>query len=63
MSQTIYNKQDYLYQKCYCEENIYKLAENIADKENDRIAFISNDIKKIPIFKKTNEVTIWVVCG
>lgn len=54
------DKSSFLYQKCYCEENIYKLAERIANKKDDRIVFISNDALKIPVFNSNGDATVWV---
>ena len=48
------NREEYSYKACYCEENIYKLAESRLDRDTNRgyVVFISNESKQIPIWSQ-----------
>lgn len=59
-------KSNYDYCHCYCEENIYRLAdrllkEGIVDQKDEslKIVFISNPNKTIPVWKKNGSRVVW----
>ena len=62
-----FSREHFEYTSCYCEENVYKLAEKLAtlDSVNDSYAvFISNEQKICPIWcqraaKAPNEPVCW----
>ncbi|VDM66141.1 unnamed protein product [Strongylus vulgaris] len=45
-------REDCLYTKCYCEENVYKLCERVPldQRESFYVVFISNSLKCAPLF-------------
>ncbi|XP_062912212.1 protein N-terminal glutamine amidohydrolase isoform X1 [Mobula hypostoma] len=50
-------KEDCVYTGCYCEENVWKLCENIKNKRQHSLEewyaiFISNDQKMVPIWRQ-----------
>ncbi|KAI9020068.1 N-terminal glutamine amidase-domain-containing protein [Phycomyces nitens] len=51
-------RQDLIYTRCYCEENVYKLCRTISEKdksvlENYTVVFISNPNQTIPVWNQT----------
>ncbi|KAL0094221.1 N-terminal glutamine amidase-domain-containing protein [Phycomyces blakesleeanus] len=51
-------KQDLIYTRCYCEENIYMLCKLISEKDEPslefcNVVFISNPNKTIPVWSQT----------
>jgi hypothetical protein len=59
-------KSNYDYCHCYCEENVYRLAQKLIDEKvvehaekQLQIVFISNENKTIPVWKKSGSHVIW----
>ena len=60
-------KEDCIYTKCYCEENVWKLCESLACCQQNRAfaVFISNHNKSVPLWSQTagdgsnNGLVIW----
>ncbi|KAI8911762.1 N-terminal glutamine amidase-domain-containing protein, partial [Gorgonomyces haynaldii] len=53
------------YQRCYCEENIYKLLE--LEEDAQYCVFISNKARKVPFWDPIKDVVVWdyhvIACG
>lgn len=47
-------KDEYKYKTCFCEENVYKLAESrqLVDGNDGYVVFISNEFKQTPIWSQ-----------
>lgn len=59
-------KSECVYTSCYCEENVYKLAEDFLKNGLGAsfAVFVSNDAKSVPILKqksssKSNGMVVW----
>ncbi|CAJ0594218.1 unnamed protein product [Cylicocyclus nassatus] len=52
MSSLFGTREECLYTKCYCEENVYKMCERVPinQHQNFFVAFISNSIRCVPLF-------------
>ncbi|RZF47518.1 hypothetical protein LSTR_LSTR014157 [Laodelphax striatellus] len=54
-----FDKDDCLYSSCYCEENVYKLSEQVKEQCCDSMidkcfaVFVSNDERRVPLWQQT----------
>lgn len=58
------DKSQYVYTKCYCEENIWNLCSSFKDHGDpdleDYAVFISNENKTVPFFEVDGRYVVWV---
>ena len=68
MNSSISKREDQIYTKCYCEENVWKLCERLGQESFDSAAyavFISNEGQTVPLWCQSaskdpeNQPVVW----